>query len=785
MAYGTSIFEGHCGEAPDYMIIHPVLGLILIDLLLFLAAVFVFDKSAHRWESFLLSVLFFASGMPALIYQVVWQRKLFAIYGVNVESVAVVVSAFMLGLGLGSLLGGRLSAWFPRYGILLFGACEICVAILGILSLRIFHWAASFTAGAGLVYVIFFSLLLLLPPTMLMGATLPLLVEHLVGRSGRVGLSVSRLYFVNTLGSAVACYFCAEFLLRDFALSGSVRIAASLNIIVGLTAFLYGRSRRATAPQPAANRLAVAQFAPAISLPMAMLIAALSGCISLGFEIAWFRVFSIASMDRAPAFSLLLATFLGGVAAGAYLAEHFTHDVHPTRVLHVVGVMMIVAGTISGYLPPLVASLMGRKIPYLSSVPLFFLTAALIGAVMPLLCQLSISPDEQAGRRVSLIYVSNIAGSVVGSLGIGFVLMQYLTLRQIALLLGVSSIATGMLIVSHQESRFRRPPLWAASLGFVALAIALLAPRQYALLYEKLAFGGKYREIGEFAHIVENRNGVICVSSEGALFGGSVYDGYFRIDPQNDANAILRAFFVSAVHPAPKRVLMIGLASGSWGQVLANNPDVESLEVVEINPGYLQLINEYPIVRSLLENPKLRLHIDDGRRWLVAHPEVRYDFIVTNTTYHWRDHSSNLLSTEFIEMIHKHLNPGGIYYFNSTGSFDAMATALRQFPYGLRVINFLMVSDSPIVVDKARWERQLRAFRIDGRSIFPQNDADAQGAFTKFLSFADSVNKPATYYGLETSATLRSRLSHFPTITEDNMGAEWGPDEFVPWHDVP
>jgi spermidine synthase len=767
------------------MNIHPVLGLLLVDLLLFLAAAFVSDKSAHRWESLLLSALFFASGMPALIYQVVWQRALFAIYGVNVESVAVVVSAFMLGLGLGSLLGGRLSARYPRHGILLFGACEIGVAVFGILSLRIFHWAASFTAGAGLLHVILFSLLLLLLPTMLMGATLPLLVEHLVGRSGRVGVSVSRLYFVNTLGSAVACYFCAQFLLRDFALSGSVRIAALLNVIVGLTAFVYGRSRRATTAQRATEVPAMVQFAPAISLPMAMFLAAISGCISLGFEIAWFRVFSIASMDRAPAFSLLLATFLAGVAAGAYLAEHFTHGVTPHRVLQLMGVMMIIAGAISVYLPPLVASLMGRKIPYLSSVPLFFLTAALIGAVLPLLCRLSVNPADQAGRGVSLIYVSNIAGAVAGSLGIGFVLMQYFSLRWIALMLGVSAIAAGMFIVSQQELRFRWPPVWAASLGVAALVLVLVASRQYGLLYERLAFGGKYQEMGAFAHIVENRNGVICVTPEGALFGGSVYDGYFRVDPQNDANALIRAFFLGAVRPAPGRMLMIGLASGSWGQVFVNNPNVESLEVVEINPGYLQLISSYPIVRSLLENPKLSLHIDDGRRWLVAHPEARYDSIVVNTTFHWRDHSSSLLSREFFQLIHRHLNPGGIFYFNATGSFDAMATALREFPYGLRVINFLMVSDSPIPVDKARWEANLRNIRIDGQPLFPPGDAGAQVALAKYLSLADSLNAPSTYVGLEYSDKLRPRLSRYPTITDDNMGAEWGPDEFVPWHDVP
>jgi predicted membrane-bound spermidine synthase len=766
------------------MTIHPVLALLLLDLLLFLAA-FLMDKSAERWEFLLLSALFFVSGMPALIYQVIWQRTLFSIYGVNVESVAVVVSAFMLGLGLGSILGGRWSARFPRHGILLFGVCEIGVATFGILSLRIFHWAASFTAGSGLPSVIVFSLLLLLLPTMLMGATLPLLVEHLVRRSGRVGLSVSRLYFVNTLGSAVACYFCAQFLLRDFGLSGSLKIAACLNVLVGLTAFLYGKSRRATASQAAMDGHKHTGFTPAVSLHMAMFLAALSGCISLGFEISWFRVFSIASMDRAPAFSLLLAIFLGGIAAGAHLAERFTRGVEPKRLLQVIGAMMIAAGTISSYLPPLVAYLMGRRIPYLSSAPFFFLTAALIGAVMPLLCQLSVPPGEQAGKDVSLIYVSNIVGSVAGSLGIGFVLMQYLGLSRISLLLGILSIASGMLIASRTGPRFHWPPLWVVSLGLAAVVLVAAAPSRYALLYERLAFGGKYRTMGAFADVVENRNGVVCVTPEGALFGGSVYDGYFRVDPQNDANAVIRAFFLSAVHPAPKRMLMIGLASGSWGQIFVNDPRIESLEVVEINPAYLQLISKHPVVQSLLVNPKLRLHIDDGRRWLIAHPEERYDLIVVNSTFHWRAHSSGLISQEFFRLVHKHLNPGGIYYFNSTGSFDAMATALREFPYGLRVMNFLMVSDSPIVVDKARWETVLREYRIDGRPLFPATDEGAQKALANYLFLADTLEAPPTIDGLESAASLRPRVAHFASITDDNMGAEWGPDEYVPWREVP
>jgi spermidine synthase len=767
------------------MNIHPVLALLLFDLLLFLVATFVFDKSPQRWESFLLSILFFTSGMPALIYQIVWQRTLFEIYGVNIESVAVVVSAFMLGLGLGSFLGGLLSLRFPRQAILIFGACELIVAGFGISSLRIFHWTASFTSGSDLLHEIFFSLLLLLLPTILMGATFPLLVEHLVRRSGRVGFSVSRLYFVNTLGSALACYLCAQFLLRDFGLSGSVRIAAALNVIVGVSAFLYGRSQRAVVSPAAICDFEHASDTPAISLRMGMLLAALTGCISLGFEITWFRVFSIATMDRAPAFALLLATFLAGIGAGAYLVELFSRDASTQDVLRIAGVMMVTAGGLSTFLPPLVASLMGRRIPYLSSVPFFFLTAGLLGAVLPLLCQLSVRPDDRAGRGVSLIYVSNIAGSVAGSLGIGFVVLQYLGLRQVSLLLGVAAILTGSLVLIQQDLCLGQRPLLPAALGIAALASVLVASRQYTLLYEKLAFGGKYPVFGAFAEVVENRNGVVCVTSKGAVFGGSVYDGYFRINPQDDTNNVLRAFFVSAVHPAPKRMLMIGLASGSWGQVFVSNPQVESLDVVEINPGYLKVIPRYTVVQSLLQNPKLHLHIDDGRRWLISHPDARYDFIVSNTTYYWRNHSSGLLSAEFLKIVRQHLKPGGIYYFNSTGSYAGMATALREYPYGLRVLNFLMVSDSPIIVDKARWERNLREFQIDGRPVFPAADAQAQEALKTYLSFADTLNQPPTFFGLESSESLRPRLNHLATITDDNMGGEWGPDEFINWHDVP
>src|SRR5215467_15978570 len=271
----------------------PVLAVLLYDLLVFVGAVSRSKTSAQRLHISLLSVLFFFSGMPALVYQIVWQRALFAIYGVNAESVAVVVTAFMVGLGIGSFVGGRLSARFPEHGILIFGLAELGVALFGLVSLRVFHWTAAFTAGTNLALTTLFSLLLLFVPTVLMGATLPLLVEHLVVRTSRVGTSVSTLYFVNTFGSAVACYLCATLLLRNFGQSGSVALAACVNTAVGATAYLYSRrpsanSRSATETPTNPQESAASST---MSLARAMLLAGLSGFIALAFEIIWFRVF--------------------------------------------------------------------------------------------------------------------------------------------------------------------------------------------------------------------------------------------------------------------------------------------------------------------------------------------------------------------------------------------------------------------------------------------------------------------------------------------------------------
>lgn len=177
-------------------------------------------------------VVFFVSGFAALIYQVVWQRTLLGVYGVNVESVAVVVTAFLLGLGVGSLVGGALSRDPQRSPLVWFGGFELAIGVFGAASLLLFHAVGEFTAGKSALVTFVATFCLVLLPTTAMGATLPLLAAHAVRRLHNVGRSVGLLYCVNTLGSAAAAAFTATYLLGRLGQQRSVFVAATLNVAV-------------------------------------------------------------------------------------------------------------------------------------------------------------------------------------------------------------------------------------------------------------------------------------------------------------------------------------------------------------------------------------------------------------------------------------------------------------------------------------------------------------------------------------------------------------------------
>ena len=728
--------------------------------------------------------LFFFSGFPALIYQIVWERALFALYGVNIQSVTVVVTGFLLGLGLGSLVGGYVSRIRGIPLLALFGAAELSTAVYGIVSLRLFLEVGHYTAGIPLLGTTVISFALLLIPTMLMGSTLPMLLAYSVVRSRNVGGSLGLLYFVNTLGSATACFLAAAVVMAALGQSGSVSVAAAINAIVGVGALaVYYLRHGEPAPPPRAEPplemdATHNESAAMLSMPVAAIFVGVAGFIALAYEILWYRLFSFWSGSAATVFAYLLGAYLAGIAIGGLVAHDLTSraagDLSKRQYLRLIACFVVLAN-VAGFMAAPAMGLVAQYLAASSVMAIVTIGAALLAATFPLISHITIIGDNRAGYGVSLLYFSNIIGSALGSFVVGFVLMNFWGVRDISVLLVLAGVALGISLLAMGGPSRREMGAALAGAGALCAAILVLANPLFNDLYEKLLFKTEYQPHQSFSHLVENRSGVIAVSQQGEVFGGGIYDGWYNVDPVHDVNGLFRIYALSSFHPLPRKVLMIGLSSGSWAQIVANDSEVQSMDIIEINPGYLPLIPQYPQVRSLLDNPKVHVVIDDGRRWLLANPDTRYDAIIMNTSFNWREHITNLLSVEFLKLARRHLLPGGVLFYNTTGSPEVLLTGVTVFPYGLRVGNFLAVSDSPIVVNSDRLEKVLRDYRIDGRAVFDLDKPEDSASFNGLIAMTHRFNTDESFTvpSMEYADSIRSRCGNSRIITDDNMGTEW------------
>ena len=211
-----------------------------------------------------------------------------------------------------------------------------------------------------------------------------------------------------------------------------------------------------------------------------------------------------------------------------------------------------------------------------------------------------------------------------------------------------------------------------------------------------------------------------------------------------------------SLHSAPKNILVIGLSSGSWVRALTYSNVFEKIDVVEINHGYLDLIKKYPEHSKIFTDPRVTIHIDDGRRWLYR-SKNKYDLILMNTTFHWRSYISNLVSSDFLKIIKSHLNPGGVVYYNTTNSEDIIYTAATIFKHVVRYSSFVAASDSPFPVDRANSRLFASTFLNEGEQFL--NDSKA---IKKIL------NNPLT----DISEQILLRKDLFK-VTDDNMAVEY------------
>jgi spermidine synthase len=513
------------------------------------------------------------------------------------------------------------------------------------------------------------------------------------------------------------------------------------------------------------------------------LLSFLVGYISLSQEILWVRIFGFANHSLPQAFGVVVVCYLVGIALGAEWGKRFCDG--GRNLWQVSGCVMLVSLAIDAacfyslVLPAFLDPQVG-----LFAVPLLIVLVAGGKAVLfPIAHHLgTIAESGKVGRSMSMVYLCNILGSTMGPLVTGLFLLSFLTTQQcIFLLLGLSGL-TSFFCFSRATAEIpgprnvppappsgspRRSRIWPCVALVLSAAAFLCIVAAKDILYYKL--GDKRSEPGP-TKVIETRNGVVSLygsvsgapGSDDAVLGGNVYDGRTNLDLQRNTNLIDREVILAAVQSHPTRVLMIGLSIGTWLTLIDTFPGIESIDVVEINEGYLKAIPYYPEQERTLHDPRVHVFIDDGHRWLTAHPSARYDLIVMNTTYYWRNFTSNLLSREFLTEVSRHMNKGAVLTYNSTEAPDVLKTASVVFNFARRRKSFILASDHDFTFDLRSKESFDRVFslKLGDRRLFPESTENLLHAY---------VDEP-----LVTPQEEEKRAGRpLEVITQDNMLTEF------------
>ncbi|HEX6160023.1 MAG TPA: fused MFS/spermidine synthase, partial [Thermoanaerobaculia bacterium] len=644
------------------------------------------------------------------MYQTVWLREFRLVFGASTGATAAVLAIFLGGLGLGGLLIGRRVDRAAR-PLLIYGVLELAIALWAAftpLLLRgagaiYFKLGGSLTMGsAGATAVrLFLALLVLAPATLLMGGTLPAATGAVESDTDTRRQRFATVYGLNTLGAVAGAMLATFVLLERFGNRYTLWLACLFNIFIALIAILLGkRSGRLHEPSLAPD---VERRAPLAFVAVA---AGLVGFVFMMLELVWYRALAPVLGGTTFTFGLILAVALLGIGAGSCLyllgGGKQSATLRAFALTCALEALLVIVPFAIGDDLAMTAAILRNFRTFgfegmiggwaVITLVVVFPAALLSGIQFPVLVSLLGSGRRDVGEHVGVAYAANTAGAFLGAVGTGFGLLPLLTVagawRIAAIVLALLSLVTAALAVRRRE----RMPMIATSVLVAILALTLSASRGPTAAWRHSPIGAGRVEtaswgpndIIDFMHLrrravswqEDGLESSVALSSEDghALMVNGKSDGHARIDA---GTQVMSGLLGSLLHPKPKRILVVGLGTGTTGGWLAAVPEVQQVDIVEIEPSIVRIGHRFaPVNHDVMRNPKAKIRVGDAREVLLVDDGTRYDMIVSEPSNPYRAGVASLFTADFYRNVSRRLAPGG-YFLQWMQGYEVDSDTLR------------------------------------------------------------------------------------------------------------
>ena len=623
-----------------------------------------------------LLLLFAGSGCSALIYEVAWYQVLQLALGSTAVSLGILLATFMGGLCIGSIALPRFKL-ADRNPLRVYAALEFGIAVFGVaVTLAMPLVSRVYIIGAehgmpGMLLRGLVAAVCMLPSTILMGASLPAIVRGI--ESTPRGVSWwALLYGSNTAGAVFGCLFAGFYLLRIYNMATAAYVAAAINILVAVVSFfLAGNEPPGTGAAPSGRNIQLP-----LNWPVYLTIA-LSGACALGAEVVWTRLMGMLLLATVYVFSIILAVFLVGLAAGGAGASWLIRKVRPQLALGVCQLLLTLAiawtaMAINNILPFWSDAILTTTNPWemfrldlLRCIFAILPPSLLWGASFPLACAAAVSsPDQDPGRVAGGIYAVNTLGGIVGALAVSLVLIPWIGTQQTTRVILVLSAASAFIALLPLIKGKMLPTLGL----FAAMAFAgFLAWGLPGVPGELIAYGRRMAlnaHQSEILYVAEGRNSSVAISrwEDGTIYVNVNGHVEATTEPYDMKLQRMVGHLPGLIHPNPKSVLGIGFGAGVSAGTFTRYPGIEKITVCEIEPVIPPASTRYFAQQDydVYQNPRTHIVYDDARHYLLTTTE-KFDVIASDPLDVFVKGTAALYSKEYFEAVKSHLNPGGMF----------------------------------------------------------------------------------------------------------------------------